>query len=85
MGFLIGYAAGQQSKDDGTFGDFVVACFQVLWYGLLLILWLLLVLPVRVVQWFRRKRRTPRHKAEPEGIEFFEPDPEKKDVWRYGY
>jgi hypothetical protein len=87
MGFLLGYAVGQQENDDnGTFGDFVICCFQVLWYGLLLVLWLVFVAPVRLILWLRRrKRRAPRHRYEPEGLEFFEPDPEKKDVWRYGY
>lgn len=86
MGFFLGYAAGSQERDsDGTFGDFVVTCFAVLWYLLLCLLWLVFVAPVRLVRRLRRRRSAPRHRAEPEGLEFFEPDPNKKDVWRYGY
>jgi len=83
MGFFLGYAAGQQERDEGTFGDFVVACFQVLWY-LLVIVVLVVTWPLRAYIRHRRKP-APRHKYEPEGLEFFEADPNKKDVWRYGY
>lgn len=69
-------AEGQRKPDDPEFGEGFLLLFVVLWHLLVLVALVCIVLPVRLILEYRRRRRT-RSRTTPR-------DPEK-DVWRYGY
>lgn len=71
---------GPHMDPDG--GDALLALFQIIWCGLVLVVLIVFVIPAQILKWIaRRQWRTKREENITEEVKSEEDPP----VWRYGY